>query len=122
MKHQAGGNPAPRKVLHAMKKTTQKKSARKATPNVRRKQPTKPRTTPAPKQPSAQAEDTTSKKDIVIALLRREEGATLNELMTATAWQKHSVRGFISGTLRKKLGLIIQSTKRDHDHVYKIDA
>lgn len=46
---------------------------------------------------------------------------TLAELMTAAGWQAHSVRGFISGTLRKKLGLAIEATKSDRERVYKID-
>lgn len=46
-----------------------------------------------------------SKTDVVISFLQRETGATLPEMMTATQWQAHSVRGFLSGTVRKKLGL-----------------
>jgi hypothetical protein len=40
--------------------------------------------------------------------------------MQVTGWQKHSVRGFISGTLKKKLGHTIESNKREHEHVYKV--
>jgi hypothetical protein len=47
----------------------------------------------------------------VLQLLRRPEGAGLAELMAATEWQAHSVRGFLSGTLRKKMGLKIESAK-----------
>jgi hypothetical protein len=46
-----------------------------------------------------------------MGLLKRREGATLKELMEATEWQAHSVRGFLSGTLRKKMGLKIESAK-----------
>jgi Protein of unknown function (DUF3489) len=51
-----------------------------------------------------------SKTNQVIELLKRSEGATLQDLMAATDWQAHSIRGFISGSLRKKMGLAIQST------------
>ena len=53
-----------------------------------------------------------SKKAIVLDLLKRAEGATLKEIMSATAWEAHSVRGFISGSLGKKMGLKIESEKR----------
>jgi hypothetical protein len=52
-----------------------------------------------------------SKKAIVLELLRRPEGATLGDIMTATGWQAHSVRGFISGALGKKMGLTVDSLK-----------
>lgn len=54
-----------------------------------------------------------SKKAAVLELLRRKQGATLAEIMTATGWQAHSVRGFISGALVKKMGLTVASTKRE---------
>ena len=62
-----------------------------------------------------------SKKDIVLDLMRRPKGATLAELMTATGWQAHSIRGFISGTLGKKLDLPVVSGKReDGARVYSL--
>ncbi len=62
-----------------------------------------------------------SKSARVIALLEKPKGATLAELMKATGWQAHSVRGFLSGTLRKKMGLKIESIKRgDGERVYSI--
>ncbi|MGD1097149.1 MAG: DUF3489 domain-containing protein [Bryobacteraceae bacterium] len=61
-----------------------------------------------------------TKTERMIALLKRPSGATLNELMAETGWQAHSVRGFISGQLSKRLGFRIKSFKRDGERVYRI--
>jgi Protein of unknown function (DUF3489) len=61
-----------------------------------------------------------TKAAIVIALLREPAGATLNAIMTTTRWQAHSVHGFISAQLTKKLGLRVQSFTRDGERVYRI--
>lgn len=62
-----------------------------------------------------------SKKAIVLELMRRKQGVTLAEIMKATDWQAHSVRGFISGAIVKKMGLTVASTKReDGERVYSI--
>jgi hypothetical protein len=64
-----------------------------------------------------------SKKAIVLELLRRPEGATLAVIMSATGWQAHSVRGFISGALGKKMGLTIESIKTPEGaRAYRIQA
>lgn len=52
-----------------------------------------------------------SKTEKILELLQRPGGASLNQIMTATAWQAHSVRGFISGTLGRKMGLTVISTR-----------
>jgi hypothetical protein len=52
-----------------------------------------------------------SKKALVLDLLRRKDGATLAQIAQATDWQNHSIRGFISGTITKKMGLTVESTK-----------
>jgi hypothetical protein len=62
----------------------------------------------------------TSKRDIVVSLLRRDQGAPLDELVQATGWQKHSIRGLISGALRKKQGLNVVSEKTAEGSVYRI--
>jgi hypothetical protein len=54
---------------------------------------------------------TRTKADSVIALLRRKNGATIDDLMSTTAWQAHSVRGFLSGTIKKRMGLTVTSDK-----------
>ena len=61
-----------------------------------------------------------SKQDEVIAMLRRPEGATVDEVASATGWQRHTVRGVFSGTLKKKLGLTIASAKEERGRVYRI--
>src|SRR5260221_12699069 len=61
-----------------------------------------------------------SKQDAVIAMLRRPEGATVDEVASATGWQRHTVRGVFSGTLKKKLGLILASAQEERGRVYRI--
>jgi hypothetical protein len=56
------------------------------------------------------------------ALLKQSGGATLQGLMVATGWLAHSVRGFISGHLVKKLRIHVQSLRRDGERVYKIES
>ena len=63
-----------------------------------------------------------TKQDRVVALLRQPRGATLDILVKATGWQKHSVRGFLAGTVRKKLKLPLISEKVDGIRTYRIGA
>lgn len=63
-----------------------------------------------------------SKHSRLIALLQRTEGATIEELMVVTNWQKHSVRGAMSGVLKKRLGLEIVSNIEARGRVYRIVA
>ena len=63
-----------------------------------------------------------TKQATLIDLLSRSKGATLVELVNATGWQRHSVRGAISGTLKKKLGLAVTSQSTDdRGRVYRIE-
>jgi hypothetical protein len=81
---------------------------------------------PAKKAPKAAKEKGTrdgSKAAKVLDLLKRAEGATLAELMKSTGWQAHSVRGFLSGTVSKKLGLAVTSAKvEDGERTYSVKA
>ncbi len=73
---------------------------------------------PASKPPTKR---TGTKQAQIIAMLQRPEGATIDEIVAATAWQAHSARGVISGVLKKKLGLVVSSTKEDgRGTVYRI--
>jgi hypothetical protein len=61
-----------------------------------------------------------SKQDAVIAMLRRPEGVTVDEVASVTGWQRHTVRGVFSGTLKKKLGLTLASAQEERGRVYRI--
>jgi hypothetical protein len=56
----------------------------------------------------------------IITMLRTPAGATIAAIMTATEWQQHSVRGFLAGVVRKKLGLKLVSERTDKGRVYRI--
>lgn len=63
-----------------------------------------------------------TKQAVLIAMLRRPDGADLDEIAEATGWQKHSIRGAISGALKKKLGLQVTSTKdQEGRRVYRLN-
>lgn len=64
-----------------------------------------------------------SKHDCILALLSRRDGATISEMMEASGWQQHSVRGFLAGTVKKKLGFLLTSSKSDGElRRYSIDT
>jgi hypothetical protein len=65
----------------------------------------------------------TSKQDRLVELLRRPNGATVTELTKATGWQAHSVRGAISGVVKKKLGLKVSTeVVEKRGRIYRIAA
>jgi len=130
-----GATVAPEKAS-SKKTASQNKGAPTSQKNAKGRQPKAPtsakpkKTTPARKATKALKKAAKvkpegvrpgSKTAAVLALLRRPKGATLTEIMQATSWQAHSVRGFISGTLGKKMQLTVTSTKReDGARVYSI--
>jgi hypothetical protein len=64
-----------------------------------------------------------TKHDRILTLLTRREGATITEMMKATDWQQHSVRGFLAGTVKKKLGFTLISKKLDRElRRYRIET
>jgi hypothetical protein len=56
----------------------------------------------------------------ILAMLRAPAGTTIAAIMTATEWQHHSVRGFLAGVVRKKLGLNLISEQTDKGRIYRI--
>jgi hypothetical protein len=85
------------------------KHKRKAAPPARK---------PMAKTPATGRASTKQAK--VIALLQRPDGASIQEIVKATGWQPHTVRGAISGALKKKLGLAVTSAKEERGRVYRI--
>mgnify|MGYP001052966626 CR=1 FL=1 len=80
--------------------------------------PTEPKAAPKTRTPREGTKQAT-----LIAMLRAPEGATIEEIMGATGWQSHTVRGAMAGALKKKLGLEVTSEKvEDRGRVYKLPA
>ena len=71
-------------------------------------------------KPSRGTTRSQTKQAICLALLQRAEGASIPEMQKATGWQPHSVRGFLAGTVKKKLGHKLTSTKEERGRVYRI--
>jgi Protein of unknown function (DUF3489) len=118
-------------AIQATATGAQPKAAKKARVGARRahvapkkseagKKATPPKKAPKGGKKAGTARDG-SKAAKILDLLKRADGATLKELMKATGWQAHSVRGFLSGTIRKKLGLKVVSTKaEDGERSYSV--
>lgn len=62
-----------------------------------------------------------SKQSMLIKLLKSSSGATIEEMSVVTGWQKHSVRGVISGVLKKQMKIVIVSGKEERGRVYRIE-
>ena len=58
--------------------------------------------------------------DFTLPVIAHAEGATITAIIKATGWQKHSVRGFFAGVVRKRLGLTLESDKSDGNRTYRI--
>jgi Protein of unknown function (DUF3489) len=106
---------APRRANVA---PTNAKSTHDATPA---KKAPKGRTKPEVAKSKAARDGSKTAK--ILDLLKRPGGATSKELMKATGWLLHSVRGFLSGTVGKKMGLIVTSTKSEEgERTYSVEA
>ena len=93
-------------------KATTRSAARKTTKPVSRK-----RSAPASPRPATKPD---TKHARIVAMLRKPSGATIAAIMAVTDWQQHSVRGFLAGIVRKKLGLNLVSEQTDKGRVYRI--
>jgi hypothetical protein len=95
---------------------TNKRCASSPTPKKRPKRQQK-----ATQAKSTESKPPPSKAATVLGLLKRKTGATLAELVAATAWQPHSVRGFLSGTVRKRMALVLLSEASADGRRYRIE-
>ena len=127
--HPQAGAPAevpapakkPRSAAHrAHVAPSQAKSGKQATPAKKANKGAKSAPSSTKKATGARQGSKTAK---VLDLLKRPGGASLKELRKATGWQAHSVRGFLSGTLGKKMGLAVTSSKAaDQERRYSVKA
>ena len=98
---------------------TKPKSKPKAPARSTARKSSKPasRKRPAASKPAARSG---TKHARILAMLRMPAGVTIASLVTATKWQQHSVRGFLAGVVRRKLGLNLVSEQTDKGRVYRI--
>jgi hypothetical protein len=118
-----GAHVAPEKGT--LKKGATKKDGapkgRKTAKGAKRKKTAKPNKKAAKPERKAAAPRAESKGAQILALIRRPKGAALAELAKLTGWQNHSIRGFLSGTVGKKMGLAVESVRReDGERVYSL--
>jgi hypothetical protein len=113
-------------------KTTKKASAgARRAPVAPKKDKAGKKSTPAKRAPKGAKKGGSAKPEArdgsktaqILELLKRPGGVTAKELLKATGWQPHSVRGFLSGTVGKKMGLAVTSTKGDDgERSYSVKA
>jgi hypothetical protein len=87
----------------AKRKASRRAKAAKSAPAGSEPEAAQPTGKPAPRAGTKQA--------LMIELLKRPEGATVEQIAAATGWQHHTIRGAISGALKKKLGLTVEATR-----------
>jgi len=93
------------------------KAATRSTARKIRKAASRARSATASSKSTARPD---TKHNRIVAMLGAPAGATIAAIMTATGWQQHSVRGFLAGVVRKKLGLNLISEQTEKGRVYRI--
>jgi hypothetical protein len=112
-----------RNVAPAKGRAGKKASPAKKTPKTAREATPKPKAARPVKAAKGKGVREGSKTETILELLKRPGGVTSKELMKATSWQPHSVRGFLSGTIGKKMGLTVVSTKGEEgERSYSVKA
>jgi hypothetical protein len=112
------------KAVGKIKQGSKVNAESKSVPSAKKTDVKVPPTSASAKpQKAKKPSHTTSKQARLIEMLRHPGGASITQIMTATGWQPHTVRGAISGALKKKLGLKIVSEKKDgSERTYRIEA
>ena len=119
---------APAETANEQPKGTKRASAAKRAANVAPKKGKAAKAAPQAKKAPKAAKKAPGGRDgsktaTILEMLKRPGGATAKELLKATGWQAHSLRGFISGTLGKKMGLAVTSTKgEDGERSYSVKS
>jgi hypothetical protein len=99
------------KIRSKSQPVTRKRARKSTNPKLRR------RSLPASRTAATRSD---TKRARIIAMLRTPAGATIASMMTAAGWQQHSVRGFLAGVVRRKLGLNLVSEPTDDGRIYRI--
>lgn len=111
--------PSPSPKSPAAKPTAAKSPRANANSRAKSAPSPKPAVTKAKAVP-APAPEATTKQAQLIALLRSAAGASMADMMNLTGWQPHTVRGMLSGSLRKRMGLEVQCQRVDGTYLYRI--
>ena len=113
----------PAKKSQAPKNAAPKKGNAKTRPSSQRQALSAVTEAKTPTQADDPQFDRVTKQERMLALLSRAEGASIADMMQATNWQQHSVRGFLAGTVKTKLGFTLSSSKAAGDvRRYRIKA